>query len=277
MKNRLLILFSAFVASVTINTVYSTQSDFINGCITELVLKQAQIEISMRKHPSAQIRVLCKPNDYREYLFARVVARYGIDAVENVLTQKIIEGMTTEQIIDFVLSCKDLELPLACFYSPLIHLAACYNNVPVLKLLLKKGDCINLGVPFRIKYSADTAGCWCFISDINCNTCSIIPSQEILVFPHNSQGSTPLHLAVFGRAKDAVSFFLQQDGVKIDGKIIMLALKSFPYAGSANDMQIACDIFQMLLESMKTLNINFEISCALVWLEKHKPSILKKY
>lgn len=62
MKNKLLILFIALAASVTINTVYSGQSEFINGCITEFVQKQAEFEISMRMHPSAQLRSACSPN-----------------------------------------------------------------------------------------------------------------------------------------------------------------------------------------------------------------------
>lgn len=185
--------------------------------------------------------------------------------------------MTTGKIIESVLFCKDFKLPVTSFFSPLIHLAARYNNVPMLKLLLKTGDSVNLGVLFPTSYYTDTAGCWCFISDINYNSCGIMPSQEICVFPHHHCGYTPLHIAVVGRAKEAVSFLLQQGGRYIDREIIMLALRSFPYAGSQNDMQIACDILQMLLKAMTSLNINLEISRALVWFERHKPSILEKY
>lgn len=277
MKNRFLTLVLVLGASVMMSTVYAQSEAFIATIVTDFVVYQAQCEKDMRTSPSAQSRVVCKPSEYNNYVFARIIARYGIETVVKMLAQKGSEDIAFEQIVDSVISCKDLKLAVADFYSPLIHLAARYNNVPMLELILTEGDYINLGTHFPTTYYTDTAGCYCFISDISCKSFGIVPSKQILVFPHNHSGYTPLHVAVFTQAKEAVSFLLQQHGVKVDAGIFIFALKSFPYAGSLENMQKAGEIFEMLLKCTVNLNINHEISKALIWLKDHKSSILKKY
>lgn len=278
MKNRLLIFFIALVATVTIYRAHAHSEELIADIVTDFVIYQAQFEKDMRTNPSAQLRVRCKTREYNNYLFARIIARYGIEAVVKILAQKGCHDIAFEQIVESSISCNDLKLSVSDFYSPLIHLAARYNNVLMLELILSIGDYVNLGTHFPTAYYTDTAGCWCFISDINSTSHSIMPSNEILIFPHNHHfGYTPLQIAVFAQAKEAISFLLLQDGIKVDTQILMLALKSFPYSGSSEKIQKAGEIFEMLLRCKVDFNIHQEVSNALVWLKKHKPSILKKY
>lgn len=259
------------------STVYSQSEAFIATIVADFVVYQAQCEKDMRTSPAAQSRVMCKSGEYNNYLFARIIARHGIETVVKILAQKSCEDIAFEQIVEFALSCEDLKLPVADFYSPLIHLAARYNNVPMLELILGGGDYVNLGTSFPITYCKDSAGCYCFISDISHSVFGVMSFGEIRVFQHNHLGYTPLHLAVFARAKESVLFLLQKSDVKVDAKILMLTLKSFPYAGSPEDMQKASEIFEMLLACKLDLNIQREIPNALTWLKEHKPSLLKKY